>query len=70
MIELTKEVPVPEPRIRNVYPYKAMEVGDSFFIDGVKMQIVLNNNYRSGKKLGMTFIARREKEGVRVWRTA
>lgn len=70
MIELTKEIPVPEPRIRNAYPYKAMEVGDSFFIEGVKMQIVLNNNYRTGKRLGMQFIARREGDGVRVWRVA
>jgi hypothetical protein len=70
MIELTKAVPLPEPRIRHIYPYRAMEVGDSFYLPNVKMQIVLNNNYRSGKKLGMTFIARREKEGVRVWRVA
>ena len=70
MIELTKEVPVPEPRIRNVYPYKVMEVGDSFLVPNVKMQIVLNNNYRTGKRLGMQFIARKEGEGVRVWRVA
>jgi len=47
-----------------------MEVGDSFFVDGGKLQVVCNNNYRTGKKLDRKFIARCEKEGVRVWRTA
>jgi len=65
-VELSKDVPLPEPKIR--YPYRAMEVGDSFMVHGGKLQVVCNANYRAGKRLGMTFIARREPEGVRVWR--
>ena len=67
-MEVSKDVPVPPDKRR--YPYKVMEVGDSFFVDGGKLQVVCNNNYRTGKKLDRKFIARCEKEGVRVWRTA
>jgi len=68
MIEIEKNLPLPEERIRNVYPFKQMDVGDSFHVEGVSMQIVLNANYRAGKQLGMKFIARKDETGVRVWR--
>lgn len=67
-IELSKSVPLPEPR--RTYPYKEMTVGDSFLIEGGKLQVVCNANYRASKRLGMKFVARREEIGVRVWRTA
>jgi hypothetical protein len=63
-----KSVPLPEGKKR--YPYKEMEVGDSFFVGEGKLQVVCNANYRASKRLGMQFIARKEVEGVRVWRTA
>jgi len=66
-IEVDKTVPVPEGKKR--YPYASMEVGDSFFVDSGKLQVVCNANYRASKRLGMQFIARKEPEGVRVWRT-
>ena len=66
-MEVSKDVPVPPDW---VFPFEVMEVGDSFFVDGGKLQVVCNNNYRTGKKLDRKFIARCEKEGVRVWRTA
>ena len=65
-MELTKDVPVPPDKRR--YPYRVMDVGDSFFVAEGKLQVVCNNNYRTGKKLGRRFIARREEGGVRVWR--
>jgi hypothetical protein len=67
-VELEKDVPVPESRKR--YPYREMEIGDSFFVEGGGLQNICNQNYRTGKKLGMSFIARKEVNGVRVWRTA
>ena len=63
-----KSVPLPEGKKR--YPYKEMDVGDSFFVGDGKLQVVCNANYRASKRLGMQFIARKEVEGVRVWRTA
>ena len=65
-IEVSKDVPLPEPKRR--YPYKVMEVGESFFIPLGKLQVVCNANYRASKKLGFKFIARCEEGGVRVWR--
>jgi hypothetical protein len=66
-LEISRDVPLPPHKRR--YPYRVMEVGDSFFVEGGKLQVVCNNNYRTGKKLDRKFIARREQEGVRVWRT-
>jgi hypothetical protein len=67
-LELTRNVPPPKPIRRGVYPYKEMVVGDSFFVPGANRQVVCNNNWRMGKKLGMKFIARVDAGGVRVWR--
>jgi len=68
-IEVEKNIPIPPEKKRNVYPYKIMECGESFFIPQGKIQIVCNANYRTGKQLSKKFIARKDKEGVRVWRT-
>ena len=68
-IEVEKNIPIPPEKKRNVYPYKVMECGESFFIPPGKIQIVCNANYRTGKQLNKKFIARKDKEGVRVWRT-
>lgn len=67
-LDVQKDVPVPVPRKR--YPYASMEIGDSFFVEGGGIQNICNQNYRTGKKLGMSFIARKEEGGIRVWRTA
>lgn len=69
MITTDKDVPMPEARSRNSYPYKTMNVGDSFFVRDGKLQIVCNANWKNGKKLGKKFCARREADGIRVWRT-
>ena len=68
-IVVEKNIPIPPGKKRNVYPYKSMEIGESFFIPTGKIQIVCNANYRTGKQLNKKFIARKDKEGVRVWRT-
>jgi hypothetical protein len=65
-VEVSKDVPIPPAKRR--YPYKDMDVGDSFFVSGGKLQVVCNANYRVGKKLSRKFIARCEEGGVRVWR--
>ena len=67
-ITIDNNVPLPPEKKRNVYPYKDMDVGDSFLIQDGKIQIVCNANYRASKATGMKFIARRDGNGVRVWR--
>jgi hypothetical protein len=68
-IAIEKNVPVPELKERNSYPYKSMDVGDSFFVEDTTTRIMSNNNYRAGKTYERKFVARREGNGVRVWRT-
>lgn len=69
-IRVESSIPLPEDRVVRRYPHGEMEVGDSFFIAGVALQVVLNANWRAGKRLQRKFIARKDGEGVRVWRTA
>jgi hypothetical protein len=56
------------PKLESRYPHGEMEVGDSFFVVGLGMQVVLNANWRASKKLGWKFSARKEGDGIRVWR--
>ena len=67
-IEIDRSIPVPSVRVQRKYPHEDMGVGDSFFLVGISMQVVLNANWRAGKRLGWRFTARREGEGIRVWR--
>ena len=67
-VELTTDIPIPRPR--NKYPYESMEVGDSFLVTGVQMQLICNYNYRAKKRLNRVFTARLQEDGVRVWRVA
>jgi len=73
MIEIEKAVPIPnrkgsyEPR-ESKYPYKAMEVGDSFLVveppKSFRQQVNNWGKFTDGKK----FCYRTTPEGVRVWR--
>jgi hypothetical protein len=65
-VEVEREVPL--PKLRHKYPYEQMEVGESFFVPGMSLQVLCNSNYWAGKKYGRKFIARCEKGGIRVWR--
>jgi len=68
-IAIERNIPPPDIKKRNSYPYKSMDIGDSFFIPEVSIRTVCNNNYRAGKTHERKFVARREGNGVRVWRT-
>lgn len=68
MYEITKDVPIPAPIKKHNYPYDLLQVGESFWVSGVKMQALCNANRRQSKRLSRTFVCRREGDGVRVWR--
>jgi hypothetical protein len=68
-IVIEKDVEIPKERKRYDYPYREMEIGDSFYIKDGKITVMCNTNYRMSKLLGRKFIARTDKKGVRVWRT-
>lgn len=69
-ISIERDVPLPLPKTVKKYPHEEMEVGESFFVEGLKMQVVLNANWRAQNKTGRRFTARKEASGIRVWRTA
>jgi len=68
-IVIEKDIDLPAERTRHSYPYREMDIGDSFFVEGGKITVMCNNNYRMSKLLSKKFIARVEGKGVRVWRT-
>lgn len=71
MINIDRGVPIPPPLIMGrqpKYPWRQMQVGDSFFVAKKKARFTSTIS-RMKKKSGMQFIARPEGEGTRVWRT-
>jgi hypothetical protein len=69
MIKIEKAVPMDDGG-RNKYPFAHMEVGDSFFLAGVKARALSNASQWHAKRLGRQFRAKTCEGGARVWRTA
>ena len=72
MIKIDKNVPLPNPDgFQGKYPWRKMEVGDSFFVVGKKTNSLTGCAYKL-KELGMRFAFRTVTEdgvkGVRAWR--
>lgn len=67
-ISVERGIAMPSEKVVRKYPHEDMEVGDSFFLVGVSTQVVLNANWRAAKRLGWRFTARKEGDGIRVWR--
>ena len=80
MIPIDKGVPIPAyvpgPPVGSApkYPWRTMEVGDSFFVGHMDSQQVSSGAAAAGRKLSRRFVTRRLIEdgiaGIRVWRTA
>lgn len=71
--KIEKDVPVPISK-RSVYPFRAMEIGDSILVDenySRELMSKYNNaarNFCRKAKLDWNFITRKTDEGIRVWR--
>jgi len=69
-IEIETDVPVPVSTRSRKYPFLDMAVGDSVVFDG---EGVNGKAYRSalstGTRHNLKFVARRENEALRIWRT-
>ena len=75
MYEIEKNVPVAEPWGGYRYPFKQMEIGDSFFIpaDGDLKKTkssMASRATRYGARTGKRFVVRNVNGGIRVWRVA
>lgn len=69
-IKIEKGIPIPPKRrspVANRYPWRNMEIGDSFYADVDVLQ-VQSNAYQTGKALGRRFFVKQQGSGVRVWR--
>lgn len=68
-IQLDRGVPIPEQRRRKSYPFRDMEVGDSFFATETSIVRIhaAARNYKGVRVTCRTRIENGEK-GVRVWR--
>ena len=68
-IKIDKNVPLPTPHTSK-YPFRIMEVGDSFAITDTAKNVNLVRSAASncGKRHGVKFQVRVEEGGARVWR--
>lgn len=69
-IEVDKGLPIPGHNggRRAFYPWNNMNVGDSFFVQNIKIKSVTGAASSYGRNHGMRFTARTVEGGVRVWR--
>ena len=68
-------VPVPPDVRRTRRPWRELNVGDSFLLDGWDGSRDRENYFRThaciwGKRLGLKFSVRKTEEGLKVWRVA
>lgn len=68
-IPIDKGVPLPVHR-NNIYPFEALEVGDSFFLSGKSQDFISGSASHYARKLSRRFTVRNVDGGVRVWRVA
>jgi hypothetical protein len=71
MIEVEKGVAIPNVQRRGTtpkYPWRTLEVGDSFFAPGTKASSMYRGAAAQRLATGFTFMCRVVDGGVRVWR--
>ena len=69
MYKIEKGIEIPEsgsgvPK----YPWKEMEVGDSFFVKNVPYNTLHSSTSYAGSRYHMKFSARKVEGGYRIWR--
>lgn len=77
MFRIDKDVPIPPSRFGEktpTYPFKDMDIGDSFFIPGGTATRMSGSLANARTKYGHLYSTRQVEEsgvkGVRIWRTA
>lgn len=68
MYQVESGLEMPKARRKHSFPYAQMNVGDSFLVTDMSMGAVCNYNRRNGEKMNMKFVAKKDGDGVRVWR--
>lgn len=69
--KIEKRVPLPSPRKHggeSKYPFRDMEVGDSFIVKGSDGNSIRSTASNAGRRLGRKFTVANEEDGHRIWR--
>lgn len=70
MIKIDKGIPIPNADKGGKYPFHAMNVGDSFFVEGKKAFQMAGTVGQQQNRNGKRFTTRTVDGGTRVWRIA
>lgn len=75
MIKIDKGVPTPTTSAagsKPLYPWRSMDVGDSFYVEGVPRGTIGSSANGAAARIGggVRFTVRKEGVGVRVWRVS
>lgn len=65
---IERGVPIPEARTKTKYPWREMEIGESFLAPKSKENSLSACACNAAKKLKRRFVLRTVEGGVRVWR--
>jgi hypothetical protein len=69
MQKIDKGIPIPYPKNGRFYPWKEMEVGDSFIVRTPFLKSAVCMAYTATQKYGKVFRARQTDDGqYRIWR--
>ncbi len=68
--KIEKNIPVPAPMSGTKYPFKNMEIGDSFFIPFERVATTKVAGYKYAAANGVKISFRKVEGGARVWRIA
>lgn len=76
MIKIDKGIELPPGRTTRKYPWREMEIGDSFYVSDDEFPgLYGHERFRTlvsaaGTRMGLRFSVRKVEGGLRVWRTA
>lgn len=69
MVRIERNVPMEPAHNKAKYPFRQLEIGESFFIPDTTQANIATMAWRWSKKLGRKYETRKRPGGVRVWRT-
>lgn len=67
MYKIDKDIPIPIRQSLKLWPFKLMEIGDSFWVEGIPrklQQLLVKQQRRDGRK----YRTKAEGIGLRIWR--
>ena len=69
-IKIDTGIPIPRKRSELKYPFGALRVGESLFVNNCTPGALSGSRQYAAQKYGFKFVMRTVEGGVRVWRIA